>query len=563
MVTGIYCLFLDVCKDEQMKKECFRNKYFWMAVILVVTALAAYFTGLFVDVTRDGSKYAAVAKEVFTSGDFIHLKVHGEAYEQKPPMLFWLSAVSYYIFGVSNFAFKLPLLLLGGLGIYSIYRLGKSMYSRETGALAALLLGTSQVYFLFYMDIHTDTVLQPFVTFSLWQLYEFIKTRKNIRFVLGFTGVGLAMLSKGPVGAVVPAFAVLGHLVFSRQYRRLFDIRWYLGAVITGVVIIPALAGLYNQFGWEGIRFYFWSNNVDRMTTKGGPGNVDYFFYIHNLLYLYIPWMLLLFSSVYFEFRGLIKRRFRSREYFLFSGIWFFFLVLSLSPSKLPNYMFILIPLFSLLTAKYVAIALTGRKQRLLSLFTGIQQVVSVLVFIVLAVLTMYLFPLAHFWQWILLAFFTGIFIYAMFKIHPAFVRLLYPSLAVITALNFFLNQHAAPQIFSDQASVKAAAYFNENAGPDDRIYNYNYDSYELLFYAKDPVTWVYNDVRVIELLNQPGSWIFTEEKVVKRLEGAFPPPEVIPLSHVWINKLRLSYLNPATRQQSRDTLYLMRSTAR
>ena len=546
-----------------MKKEYLQDKYFWIAVILAVTALAAYFTGLFVDVTRDGSKYAAVAKEVFATGDFIHLNVHGEAYEQKPPMLFWLSAVSYYIFGVSNFAFKLPLLLLGGLGVYSIYRLGKSLYSRETGLLAALLLGTSQVYFLFYMDIHTDTVLQPFVTFSLWQLYEFIKTRKNIRFVLGFIGVGMAMLSKGPVGAVVPAFAVLGHLVFTRQFKRLFDIRWYVGIIITGIVIIPALAGLYNQFGWEGIRFYFWSNNVDRMTSKGGPGKVDYFFYIHNLLYLYIPWMLLLFASVYFEFRALVRRKWRSREYFLFSGIWFFFLVLSLSPSKLPNYMFILIPLFSILTAKYVVIALSGRKQRLLSLFTGLQQAVAILVFAVLAVLNMYFFPLSNIWQWMLLAILMGVFVYTLLPQHPHFVRLLYPSLAVIIALNFFLNQNAAPQIFSDQASVKAAAYFNKNAGQGDRIYNYNYDSYELLFYAKVPVVWVYNDVKVIELLNQPGTWIFTEEKVVKRLEGDFPPPEIIPFSHVWINKLRLSYLNPATRGQARDTLYLLRSTAR
>lgn len=546
-----------------MKKAYFQDKYFWIAVILTVTALAAYFAGLFVDVTRDGSKYAAVAKEVFASGDFIHLKVHGEAYEQKPPMLFWLSAVSYYIFGVSNFAFKLPLLLLGVLGVYSIYRLGRSLYSREAGLLAALLLGTSQVYFLFYMDIHTDTVLQPFVTFALWQLYEFIKTGKNIRFVLGFIGVGLAMLSKGPVGAVVPAFAVLGHLVFTRQYKRLYDVRWYLGIAITGIVIIPALAGLYNQFGWEGIRFYFWSNNVDRMTSKGGPGKVDYFFYIHNLLYLYIPWMLLLFSSVYFEFRGLIKRKFRSREYFLFSGIWFFFLVLSLSPSKLPNYMFILIPLFSLLTAKYVAIAISGRKRRLLAIFTRIQQVVAMLVLVVLAVLTIFLFPLSQVWQWMLLFTLVGIFIYTLFSKHPDFVRLMYPSFAVIIALNFFLNQHAAPQIFSDQASVKAAAYFNEHAGQGNRIYNYNYDSYELLFYAKEPVTWVYNDVKVIELLKQPGNWIFTEQKVVERLEGDFPPPEIIPFSHVWINKLRMSYLNPATRGQSRDTLYLLRSTAR
>lgn len=544
-----------------MSRLAFRN-YRWLMAVLAAFLLAAYIAGLFVDVTRDGSKYATVAKEMYETGDFIHLKIHGEPYDQKPPMLFWLSALSFYVFGVSNFAFKLPLLLLGFFGIYCTFRLGQSLYNRQTGLISAFLLATSQIYFLYYMDIHTDSVLQPFVTFALWQLYEFIKTRRNPHFILGFIGIGLAMLSKGPVGALVPAFAVTGHLVFTRQARRLLDIRWYLGVLLTLIVIIPALLGYYYQFGWDGIRFYLWSNNVGRVVATTMKGKIDYFFYFHNVLYQVLPWTILLLAAVFLDFRRLIVSKFRSKEFFLFSGIWFFFILVTLAKSKLPNYIFILIPLFSILTAKYIVVALYYPRKRLLYIFRWLQWVALVIALALLGAIVFWMFPFKSAGLWVVLLVALTFAGYFSLRKFPAAIRLLIPSAIVIVTINFFINFHVAPQIFSDQASIRAAIIFNEKAGPSDKLFNYNYDSYELFFYADRPVVNLYNDLGVIELLKHPGNWILTMGNVVNRLEGDFPKPEVIPLEHVWINKLRLSYLNPATREKSKDTLYLLRSAA-
>ncbi len=539
-----------------------QNRYFLIVWALLVMLLAAYVAGLFVDVTRDASKYATVAREVFESGDFINLRVHGEPYDQKPPMLFWLSAISFYIFGLSNFAFKLPLLFTGLLGIYSTYRLGKSIYNVRVGWAAAIMLASSQVYFLYFMDIHTDTVLQPFVTFALWQLYEFIKKNKNVHLILGFAGIGFAMLTKGPVGALLPAFAVFGHLVFTKQSRRLLDIRWYLGALVALILILPALAGLYNQFGWEGIRFYFWTNNAGRLTGQLGAHRPDYFFYVHNLLYLFFPWMLILFVSVGLEFRSLIKRRFRSREFYIFSGTWIFFIILTLSKGKLPNYIFVLMPLFSLLTAKYAILATGGRRQSLFRLFLRMQTVSVVLGSLLVAAIIFWFFPVVKavmFLPAIVMVLVTG---YACNKRNPEEVRLFLPSLAVVIVLNLYINMHVAPGIFSTQASVKAAEIFNAKAGPGDKIHNYNYESHELYFYSVRPAVKVINDVAVVRLMQEPGNWVLTERNVVERLEGDYPEPDIIPLEHVWLNNLSLKYLNPQTRSQATDTLFLMRSTA-
>ena len=73
--------------------------------------ILVYITGLFPETTVDSAKYASVSREIVESGDVLHLKIHGEPYMQKPPLLFWLAAISFKLFGVSMFAFKLPTLL--------------------------------------------------------------------------------------------------------------------------------------------------------------------------------------------------------------------------------------------------------------------------------------------------------------------------------------------------------------------------------------------------------------------------------------------------------------------
>jgi 4-amino-4-deoxy-L-arabinose transferase-like glycosyltransferase len=138
---------------------------------------------------------------------------------KNPRCLFWLGALGFAIGGISNFWFKFPVLLLVFFGFYSAYGLGRSLYNRRVGMLTAFLMAFSLIYTLYSMDIHTDTPLQVFITFALWQLSEFIQTKRNKHWILGFTGIGFAMLSKGPIGAAIPAFAVVGHILLRKDFR--------------------------------------------------------------------------------------------------------------------------------------------------------------------------------------------------------------------------------------------------------------------------------------------------------------------------------------------------------
>ncbi len=68
----------------------------FIAIIFTAALLiTAYFLGLFVDLTGDAGKYGAIARHIIESGDWINLKIHGESYDQKPPLLFWLAALGF------------------------------------------------------------------------------------------------------------------------------------------------------------------------------------------------------------------------------------------------------------------------------------------------------------------------------------------------------------------------------------------------------------------------------------------------------------------------------------
>ncbi|MFW5774337.1 MAG: ArnT family glycosyltransferase, partial [Tangfeifania sp.] len=226
----------------------------------------AWIFGLFIDLTGDSGLHAAISRQMVESGDWLNLKINGEPYDQKPHLLFWLAGLGIELFGNSNFAFKLFPFLFALSSLWFVYKLAKLLFSHEAGLTAALVAGTSQMFFLYLLDIHTDTILQAGVALALWQLMAYLEKRKFVHFIWGFVGIGLAMLAKGPIGAVLPFFTVLFYLLIKKDFRRLFHPKWILGILIVLAVISPTLWHLFESFGWEGIRVYFITNNLGRIT---------------------------------------------------------------------------------------------------------------------------------------------------------------------------------------------------------------------------------------------------------------------------------------------------------
>ena len=191
--------------------------YKWY-IFLVVLAGIAYSAGLFIDLLEpDSCQYANISMEMLQKKSFLQVFYRGENYLDKPPLLFWLSSLSYSILGISNFAYRFPSFLFTILGVYSSYSLATSLYNKKIGLITVIILITCQGYFLFNHDVRADTMLAGSVIFAIWQLYEFLNNNKIKNLILGFVGIGLAMLSKGPIGIVIPilAFAPISFIVKS------------------------------------------------------------------------------------------------------------------------------------------------------------------------------------------------------------------------------------------------------------------------------------------------------------------------------------------------------------
>ena len=197
------------------------NKHTFLWLFGAITLV--YLPGFNIEVMGvDSSQYALISREMAETGDYLQVKTYGNDYLDKPPLLFWLNSLIFKLLGYHNWSFKLGSFLFTLLGVYSTFRLGKFLYSASTGRMAAILLYTCQAMFLMNNDIRTDPILTGSTIFAIWQLVEWLNTRKWFFLIGSALGIALAMLSKGPIGLMVPALAVGGYLVGKKRWSDFF-----------------------------------------------------------------------------------------------------------------------------------------------------------------------------------------------------------------------------------------------------------------------------------------------------------------------------------------------------
>lgn len=151
--------------------ENLRNPWYWLAAGL----LTVYARGLFLDVMDvDASQYASISMEMFQGGHWLEVQHRHADYLDKPPLLFWVSASSFAVFGLHNWAYKLPSVLAALLGIYATYRFCLLYYPKNTARQAAFILASSMGVLLLCNDVRTDTLLMAMTVCAVWQLGEWL-----------------------------------------------------------------------------------------------------------------------------------------------------------------------------------------------------------------------------------------------------------------------------------------------------------------------------------------------------------------------------------------------------
>ncbi len=507
---------------------------------------------LFVDVMEiDAAQYAEMSMEMLQSGNYLEPTCLGRPYLDKPPLIFWLGAISFKLFGISNFAYKLPSLLFAILAVYSTYRFTLLFYDKLSARTAAVMLSISQAMFIATNDVRTDTLLMGAVIFSIWQWAAFFDASKT-KYVIGAgIGLGLALLAKGPVGLIAVGFAIVPHLVWKKKWRLVFDWRLLLAILIVAVMLWPMCIGLYHQHGVKGLRFYFWTQSFGRITGESEWNNhPDPVFLLYTFAWKILPWTIFFFAGWYNAVNAVWKLRGASwsqKEFISLTGFTLMLASLMQSKYQLPHYVYVVLPMGSVLAARGF-VALTSKNEHPLWIKT--LQLLTALAALLSAVVMHVSFSN----QMTSLLIMIGLCAAAVILMYKQRSVLLW-SIAPFIAFNFLLSFIYMPALLNYQAGndIGRAIKASEKS-----FITYKYiNNYSLVFYAQQmPVKeiWEPQDLdRKIKTLA-----VTTQEGVETLNSNNIAYKVLLEKQNFAVSKLNLRFLNPELRKDLTEKNYLI-----
>jgi len=233
--------------------------------------------------------HAEAAREIVETGDWVTLHANKIRYLEKAPLMYWSVALSYKLFGVSEFSSRLPI-ALATLGLMLATMLfGNLAFGEKAGFYSALCIGTCVGIYLFTRVLWPDVMLTLFITMAFYCFCRANEDPGASRYVYGIYLFGaLAVLTKGLVGAAFPAIIILAYLLITGDVRKLARLKLFTGALLFVAVAAPwhIAAGLSNPgslmvgaphpsqsrgFFW----FYFMNEHLLRYIGKRYPADYD------------------------------------------------------------------------------------------------------------------------------------------------------------------------------------------------------------------------------------------------------------------------------------------------
>ena len=276
---------------------------------LAVVFVAVYFGALFSPALLDDadSTHAEAAREMFVTGDYVTLHVNRIRYLEKAPLPYWLVAISYRMFGVNEWATRLPMavsvLLLGVLALVWARR----VFGERVGIYAALLVYTAAGVFLFTRILIPDVLLSLLIGASLYFFLTALEPDARAwRWYAAYACAALGVLTKGLIALAFPGGAAFLYLIATGEWRRCREFRLLPGLALFLLIAAPwhILAGLRNTGGEDGhgfFWFYFVNEHFLRFLGRRYPRDYNKLpwalYWSLHLVWLF-PWSLYLPAAI-------------------------------------------------------------------------------------------------------------------------------------------------------------------------------------------------------------------------------------------------------------------------
>lgn len=286
-----------------------RLRYLSLAIIFLLWC-AIYFAGIFSPALLDDvdTIHAEAAREMVERHDWVTLYTDGIRYLEKAPLMYWGTAVSYKLFGVSEWSTRLPL-MLGVLALLLVtYFLGKRFYSERAGFYSAVVLSTCLGPYIFTRFEIPDIIVGLWMALSAFFFLVSLEQEKPSRWVCwGFAATcALNVLTKSLIGLVFPLGAIFLYLLITKNLRHILKLHVVSSALVFLAIAAPwhILAARANPPAGEAkgfLWFYFVNEQFLRYIGKRVPPGYDtvplLIFWGLTILWL-TPWTIFLPQSV-------------------------------------------------------------------------------------------------------------------------------------------------------------------------------------------------------------------------------------------------------------------------
>ncbi len=351
-------------------------------ILLAICAVAFWWRlGKLGLIDPDEPFYAQTAREMVRTGDWVTPKIFGLPQFEKPIFFYWLEADAFKLLGENEFAARAPATLFATLLVLALYWFGSRVLGRRAGFLAALILATGGQYILMARLVLTDVPFGLFVSGALvcfWFATE-DDARRNKWVVLSFVCSALAVLTKGPLGSLLPMLGAAATLLFTKRRHPFRGAGLWGGLAAYAIIAGPWYAAMFWKFGWEYFNAFVIHENIVRFFRAEHPKFNRIYFYLALLLVGSIPWSPLIPLVI-----GRARAEARRHAVHVFLWCWLLtsFVFLTLAASKLPSYGFVLYPPLVLLMGSTLdAVLQNGFRdgtERVLALLVGALQTVAI-----------------------------------------------------------------------------------------------------------------------------------------------------------------------------------------
>ncbi|TAM37072.1 glycosyltransferase family 39 protein, partial [bacterium] len=309
--------------------------------------------------------YAQTAKEMLKNGSWMTPYIFGQPQFEKPVFLYWLLKSSFMVSGINSFSARFFPAFFGMIGVIAVYFLGRIGFKDQKKAfISAIVLMTAGLYVGLARTVFTDLVFSILILLSLLSFYwgYSFRNRKGTGILLFFIFAGLATLTKGPLGLLIPLLTVIVFLLLKKDIKFLLGRYLFWGLLIFSFISLPWYILMFKLYGNAFIHEFFYNDHIRRIIEAEHIGNDTWYFYPFSMIGCIFPWSFFLAAALFFLPRH-IKEKDNSFYVFLVCWIAVTFVTFQSAHSKLVSYIFPLFPALAFFCGGFIADSLASEKR--------------------------------------------------------------------------------------------------------------------------------------------------------------------------------------------------------